>query len=102
MAEIERREQITLNGEVVGVIGGYSNYINCLFVKPEHRRKGLAREAVLKFVEGNLDKGIKIHILNNNAEGIAFFNSVFELNIVYKSEIDTLYEILGINKENEG
>lgn len=96
MAKIEKREQITLDGEVVGIIGGYSDYISCLFVKPEHRRKGLAREAVIKFVDGNLDKGVKFHILNSNEEGIAFYNSVFDLKAIYKNEIESLYEIVGV------
>ena len=98
MAEIERREQITLDGEVVGIIGGYSDYIDCLFVKPEYRRRGLAKEAVLKFIDGNIEEGIRFYLLNDDAEAFAFWNSFCELKIIRQNPIVTLYEIVKVKE----
>lgn len=96
MAEIERREQITLDGEVVGIIGGYSDYIDCLFVKPEYRRRGLAKEAVLKFIDGNIEEGIRFYLLNDNTEALAFWKSFCELKIIRQNPIVTLYELVKV------
>ena len=34
------------NGEMAGIICGSADYIDCVYIKPEHRRKGLASVAV--------------------------------------------------------
>lgn len=100
MAE-KLRKLITHEEEVVGIIVGYSDYIDNIFIKPEHRRKGIAKEAVLAYVEGNLDKGIKFHMLNSNEEGLAFFNSLFELKVIHIGAIDTLYEIVKVKEVSD-
>ena len=67
-------------------------------VKPEYRRKGLARQAVLKFVEGNLNYGIRLHIINNNNVAYDFWSRIFELKEIGANAVDTLYEIVKIKE----
>lgn len=92
-------EPIIADGKLVGMCAGFTDYIDCLYVLPEYRRKGLAKKTVLKFVEGNLDYGIRLHIINNNEVAFKFWNSVFELNQIGTNPIDTLFEIKSIKGE---
>ena len=101
MAKLEIREQITLDGKVVGIIGGYSDYIDCLYIKPEYRRRGLAKEAVLKYINGKIDEGIRFYLLNDNEEGLAFWNSICELKTVRGNSVVTLYEIVKIKEAEQ-
>lgn len=92
---------IQYDGKVVGMVGGFTDYIDCLYVLPEYRRKGLAKRAVLDFVKGNLHYGIRLHIINNNEPAKAFWNSLFELKEIGSNEVDTLYEIVRVRSDTE-
>ena len=92
---------IQYDGKVVGMVGGFTDYIDCLYVLPEYRRKGLAKRAVLDFVKGNLHYGIRLHIINNNEPAKAFWNSIFELKEIGSNEVDTLYEIVRVRSDTE-
>lgn len=94
--DLKRIEPIMTDGKVVGMVGGYTDYVDCVYVKPEYRRKGLARKAVLKFVEGNLNYGIKLHIINNNKVAYDFWSSIFELKEIVRNSVDTLFEIVKV------
>lgn len=91
-------EPIKADGKIVGMVGGLTDYIDCVYVKPEYRRRGLARQAVLKFVEGNLDYGIRLHIINNNNVAYDFWSKIFELKKIGTNAVDTLYEIVKIKE----
>lgn len=98
--ELKRIEPIIADGVLVGMVGGFTDYIDCVYVKPEYRRKGLARKAVLKFVEDNLNYGIRLRIINNNDVAYNFWSSIFELREIGRNSVDSLYEIVKV-KERE-
>jgi ribosomal protein S18 acetylase RimI-like enzyme len=88
-------EQITYNGKTVGIICGSPSYIDCVYVMPEYRKKGLAKQAVLEYYERYGKKRlIRLHIINNNTAAQKFWNSIFELKPLEWSLTDTLYEIV--------
>lgn len=99
--ELRRIEPIKADGKIVGMVGGFTDYIDCVYVKPEYRRKGLAKQAVLKFVEGNLNYGIRLHIINDNDIAYDFWSKIFELKEIGCNEVDTLYEIVKIKGERK-
>ena len=88
---------IIADGKTVGIICGSTDYIDCVYILPEYRRKGLAKKAVLDFTKGNLHYGIRLHIINNNEVAKTFWHSLFKLKEIGSNEVDTLYEIVGYN-----
>ena len=94
--ELEIVQPIFFEDKLVGVVAGNKDYIDCVYVQPEYRRKRLAKEAVLKFVEGDLSKGIRLHIINNNHIAYEFWHRIFKLRRIEFNAVDTLYEIIGI------
>ena len=53
------------NGKVIGFSGNKENYISCLFVHPESRRKGVAT-SLIREILGRLEGTITLHIARNN------------------------------------
>ena len=96
--ELKRIEPIVADNKVVGIIVGFTDFIDCIYIVPEYRRRGLARQAVLKFVEGNLDYGIRLRIINNNNVAYDFWSKIFELKKIGTNAVDTLYEIVKIKE----
>ena len=87
---------IEYDGQVVGMISGSRAYIDCLYIYPKYRRKGLGKKAALDYVRGHLHYGIKLDIINNNEVAKKFWNSIFILREIEHNDIDTLYLIVGI------
>lgn len=98
LKELEKVEPIFFEDKLVGIVAGNSDYIDCVYVQPEYRKKGLAKRAVLKFVERNIANGIWLHIINNNNVAYDFWNSIFKLEQVTSGAVDTLYYIAGIKE----
>ncbi len=96
----ETVQEITYEGQVVGIICGAPDYIDCIYILPEYRRKGLAKEAALSWYEENKQYEIRLHIINKNEGAKAFWNGVFQLREIGDNEVDTLYEIEGV-REND-
>ena len=95
-------QPIMADGQVVGMVGGFADYIDCVYVKPEYRRRGLARNAVLKFVEGNLEYGIRLRIIKNNYGAYDFWNSIFELkDLQAHSNVEDFYEIIKVKERKK-
>ena len=69
-------EPILYNRKIVGMIAYTNNYIDCVYVKPLYRRKGLAKKAVERIIWGI---SMKIHIINNNTVAYKFWNDNFNL-----------------------
>ena len=90
---------VIADGEIVGMIGGFADYIDCLYVLPEYRKRGLARKAALEYVDGKLSYGIRLHIINNNEVAKKFWHSIFVLKEIGNNSVDTLYEIVDVRKE---
>lgn len=68
-------------------------YIDCLYVAPEYRRKGLAKKAVLAFYESCKHQEIRLHIINENKVAYDFWNDVFDLEPIEWNVVDTLYKV---------
>lgn len=92
--DLKVKEPIFADGKFVGMVAGGTDYIDCVYVEPEYRNKGLAKKAVLKFCEGNYKYGIRLHIINNNSAALAFWNKVFKLEKIGENSVDSLYEIV--------
>ena len=91
------------DGKQVGILcyailqpGHY--YIDCLYVAPEYRQKGLAKKAVLDFYERCKHQEIKLHIINENKVAYAFWNSIFDLDPIERNFVDTLYKVRCLKK----
>lgn len=68
-------------------------YIDCLYVEPDYRRKGLARKTVLDFYNNTMYGEIRLHIINENKVAYDFWSSIFELEPIESNSVDTLYKI---------
>lgn len=94
--DIIEDDVIEHNGEMAGIICGSADYIDCVYIKPEHRRKGLASVAVKEYVRESGAEGVRLHILNNNDVALRFWNGLFRLSKIEENTVDTLYEIIGV------
>lgn len=91
---------IEYEGKIVGIFCvAYGEYIDCIYIQPEYRRRGLAKDTVLNWAKGN--RNIQLNIINTNAPAKAFWNSVFELRKVDSGEVDTLYEVVKIKGDED-
>ena len=99
--ELKIIRPIIADGKTVGMIGGFLDYIDCLYVLPEYRGRGLARKAALEYVKGNLGYGVRLRIINNNEVAKAFWNSVFVLKEIGGNSVDTVYEIEGVKTKGD-
>jgi len=91
---------IECDNKVVGIFVAAPDYIDCLYVEPEYRRKGLGAKVVTEWVRKYGHYGIRLHIINNNYVAQRFWNSLFELKEIGSNEIDTLYEIVRIKEDS--
>lgn len=89
-------QNVLCDGKIVGIFCTVNHYIDCIYIQPKYRRRGLAKEVVLNFVKRYMDLGLRLHIINNNEPAKAFWNSLFELEKIEINPIDTLYEIVSI------
>ena len=89
-------EYIKCEGKTVGMIGGNPGYIDVLYVKPEYRRRGLAREAAISWYRKYKQpyEAVRLHIITRNFAAKKFWSSVFVLTELGSDEVDGLYEIL--------
>lgn len=92
--------EILYDGKIVGILCTCQNYIDCVYVLPEHRRKGLAKKAVLDWVEKNSQQKVRLHIINRNVVAKQFWESLFFLEEVCSNSVDTLYEVVGLKSQN--
>lgn len=87
----------------VGMIGAeildrYHNpivFIDCVYVEPEYRRNGYAKNAVLHFVEKYLKDGyrVELDIINSNRIAKAFWHNLFDMIELDCNYVNTRYEI---------
>ena len=86
---------IMYHGRPVGFLLVIDNYIDAIYVRPDYRRKGLAKKAVLDYIrEGN--HVYRLHIVKTNEPAMKFWNSVFFLREIERNECDVLFFIEGI------
>lgn len=68
-------------------------YIDALYILPYYRRKGLAREAVLEWLEKQRKEEIRLRIIHKNKVAFDFWTSVFGLEEIERNEVDGLYKV---------
>lgn len=89
---------ICYNNKQVGIfcyaIQPTHTYIDCIYVEPEYRKKGLATKTVLDFDNAIYDE-IRLHIINKNKVAHDFWNSIFDLEEIESNAVDTLYKVVG-------
>jgi GNAT superfamily N-acetyltransferase len=75
-------------------------FIDCVYVEPEYRGNGYAKNAVLHFVEKYLKDGyrVELDILNNNRVAKAFWHNLFDMIELDTNHVDTQYEITKIKE----
>lgn len=88
----------TDDGDVAGfmIVETVTGYVDAIYIKPEHRRKGLARRAVMDY----LLKGSRIrqfHIVNRNKDAFEFWRSLFFLDEA-AGPVDTLCKVIRLRK----
>lgn len=88
-------KEIFDDGEAVGFLMVENGYIDSLYVREGHRRKGLARKAVLEYVE---EYGLPntLRIIKTNTAAKRFWKSIFEMTMIDRNEVDYHYLIRGM------
>ena len=91
---------IFCDGTQVGFLSMDGSHIDGLFVKKEHRRKGLGKKAVLGWIKEN---GLPntLCIINNNLPAQAFWNKLFHLKPIEWNTVDTLYSIVELKGDDD-
>lgn len=87
---VETRD-IMYDGKKVGILCTSEDYIDCVYVLLEYRRKGLAKKVVLDWMKDTKLKEARLHIIHNNLVAIRFWSSIFDLTILESNEVDALY-----------
>jgi predicted acetyltransferase len=89
---------IMYDGKPVGFLMVIDKYVNGIYVMPEHRRKGLARKAVMQFIAdgGEIET---LHIVRGNNTAQAFWKSLFKLKKIDSCPTDTLYRVVGLREK---
>lgn len=94
---VETRD-IECDGNKVGILCTVDDYIDCVYVLPEYRRKGLAKKAVLDWLKDTKHKEVRLHIIHNNIGAIRFWTSIFDLTILESRELDAMYKAKAVVK----
>ena len=94
--KINKPKLINENGKVAGLICAGPDYIDCIYILPEYRRKGIGKKTILKHWERYKNYDMRLHIINNNEPALKFWNDIFELKNLGSNETDTLYIIEGV------
>jgi len=88
-------QDIKCDGKTVGLFCAFYDYIDCLYIEPAYRHRGLAKAVASDWVRRYGHLGIRLHILNDKPEALSFWNKLFELKQIETNAVDTLYEITG-------
>lgn len=71
-------------------------YIDCIYIQPNYRRRGLAKKAVMEwYKEQKPTEEIRLHIIKKNIKALSFWMSIFELETIEGNDVDALYRIKG-------
>ena len=71
-------------------------YIDAVYVIPEYRHQGVAKNSILNWYEDFKDEEIRLHIINENKPALKFWNSIFELEVIESDVLEALYRIRGV------
>lgn len=96
IVKLNEPQLIEDNGELCGLLCASPDYIDCIYILPKYRRKGIARKAVIDHWNKNKPCEMRLHIIHKNEPALKFWNSVFVLEMIGENEIDGLYRIKGV------
>lgn len=93
---------IEIDGAIVGFLAVIGGYVEGIYVHPEYRRRGLARQAVLEYIENGGEIG-SLHIVKGNKTAEKFWRSIFFLekdDLAPDNPVDTFYTVKGLKKRS--
>lgn len=89
--DIVDTKPIMYRGRQVGILCTKNNCIDCVYVMPTLRRKGLAKKAVMEWLKATGYTSVDLLIINSNGIALKFWSKIFKLTPISTGEIDTLY-----------
>ena len=90
---------IIYDNQKVGFLLVIDGYVEGIWVNPEYRRKGLAKKAVLDYINNGGEINI-LDVVRTNVNADLFWNSIFEMEQLHTTFCDKRYRVLGV-KESE-
>lgn len=82
----------------VGFLIVIDGYVDGIYVMPEHRRKGIAKKAVMDYLKSG---GVitQLHIIRTNTPALNFWKSIFVLEPENDCPVDVLYRVVCLRYE---
>lgn len=82
----------------VGFLIVIDGYVDGIYVMPEHRRKGIAKKAVMDYLKSG---GVitRLHIIRTNTPALNFWKSIFVLEPENDCPVDVLYNVVKFHDE---
>lgn len=82
----------------VGFLIVIDGYVDGIYVIPEHRRKGIAKKAVMDYLKSG---GVitRLHIIRTNTPALKFWKSIFVLEPENDCPVDVLYRVVRLRDE---
>lgn len=80
---------------IVGFLMVIENVVHAIYVRPESRRKGLAKKAVHDYVNGG-GNIVRLSIIPTNIEAKKFWGSVFYMTVISHNESTVTYQVDGL------
>lgn len=82
----------------VGFLIVIDGYVDGIYVIPEHRRKGIAKKAVMDYLKSG---GVitRLHIIRTNTPALNFWKSIFVLEPENDCPVDVLYNVVKLHDE---
>lgn len=82
----------------VGFLIVIDGYVDGIYVMPEHRRKGIAKKAVMDYLKSG---GVitRLHIIRTNTPALNFWKSIFVLEPENECPVDVLYNVVKLHDE---
>lgn len=82
----------------VGFLIVIDGYVDGIYVIPEHRRKGIAKKAVMDYLKSG---GVitRLHIIRTNTPALNFWKSIFVLEPENDCPVDVLYNVVKFHDE---
>lgn len=82
----------------VGFLIVIDGYVDGIYVMPEHRRKGIAKKAVMDYLKsgGMINR---LHIIRTNTPALKFWKSIFVLKPENDCPVDVLYRVVKLRDE---
>ena len=85
----------------VGFLIVIDGYVDGIYVMPEHRRKGIAKKAVMDYLKRG---GVitRLHIIRTNTLALNFWKSIFILEPENDCPVDVLYRVIRRKEHEQG